>query len=198
MLRTPLGEPKVVTRYSLTSANQPEQTGKKRPDFERQTPKTWKLEGSNDGGKTWVVLDRRRDEPGWKAEGEKRNYTFENKAAYRLHRLVFEKTHNNTNLHLTEISFPELAVLQGAYEDYRRELNLEEATHRLTYRQNGTTYRREYFANHPDNVLVFRFTTDRRIAAYADDAADPDLEELTFQYARYLMIGSSREWWERD
>jgi len=36
-------------------------------------------------------------------------------------------------------------------------------------------------------------TTDRRLAAYADDFRDPDIEELAFQYARYLMVGSSRE-----
>jgi len=34
--------------------------------------------------------------------------------------------------------------------------------------------------------------TDKRLAAYKDGGADPDLEELVFQYARYLMIGSSR------
>ncbi|GAB6186808.1 glycoside hydrolase N-terminal domain-containing protein [Thermopirellula anaerolimosa] len=34
--------------------------------------------------------------------------------------------------------------------------------------------------------------TDQRLAAYRDGAADPDLEELLFQYARYLMISSSR------
>jgi alpha-L-fucosidase 2 len=34
--------------------------------------------------------------------------------------------------------------------------------------------------------------TDRRLAAYRDNPADPDLEELVFQYARYLMISSSR------
>jgi len=34
--------------------------------------------------------------------------------------------------------------------------------------------------------------TDQRLAAYRQGAADPDLEELLFQYARYLMISSSR------
>lgn len=34
--------------------------------------------------------------------------------------------------------------------------------------------------------------TDERLAAYRQGAKDPELEALLFQYARYLMIGSSR------
>ena len=34
--------------------------------------------------------------------------------------------------------------------------------------------------------------TDERLAAYKEGGQDPDLEELQFQYARYLMIASSR------
>jgi alpha-L-fucosidase 2 len=35
-------------------------------------------------------------------------------------------------------------------------------------------------------------TTDQRLDAYAGGGQDPDLEEMLFQYARYLMIGCSR------
>jgi len=35
--------------------------------------------------------------------------------------------------------------------------------------------------------------TDARVKAYQEGSADPDLEELLFQYARYLMISSSRK-----
>jgi len=37
-----------------------------------------------------------------------------------------------------------------------------------------------------------RLPTDRRLDAYRKKQPDPDLEELMFQYARYLMISSSR------
>lgn len=47
-------------------------------------------------------------------------------------------------------------------EGYRRELDLAEALHRVTYRQGGTTCQREAFASFPDEVMVFRFTADRR------------------------------------
>ena len=36
-------------------------------------------------------------------------------------------------------------------------------------------------------------STDARIKAYQEGTADPDLEELLFHYARYLMISSSRK-----
>ena len=45
--------------------------------------------------------------------------------------------------------------------DYRRELDLSDATHRVVYKANGVTYRREAFASYPDQVLVMRFTADR-------------------------------------
>jgi len=39
---------------------------------------------------------------------------------------------------------------------------------------------------------VRQMPTDKRLAAYKSGAKDPQLEELLFQYARYLMISSSR------
>ncbi len=45
---------------------------------------------------------------------------------------------------------------------YRRELDLASAVHGVTYVSGGAAYRREAFASHPANVLVFRFTADKR------------------------------------
>jgi len=45
---------------------------------------------------------------------------------------------------------------------YRRELDIEKALHTITYEVADVHYRREYFASHPANVLVFRFTADRK------------------------------------
>ena len=42
----------------------------------------------------------------------------------------------------------------------------------------------------PDAIR--KLPTDERLAKYKEEPADPDLEELLFQYARYLMISSSR------
>ncbi|MDQ5979518.1 MAG: hypothetical protein QG602_2492 [Verrucomicrobiota bacterium] len=45
--------------------------------------------------------------------------------------------------------------------DYRRDLDLDEAVARVTYRIGGTTYRREAFASYPDQVVVMRLSADQ-------------------------------------
>lgn len=49
----------------------------------------------------------------------------------------------------------------GAATDYRRELNLADAVHRVNYRTGDVTLQREAFSSHPDQVLVYRFTADK-------------------------------------
>lgn len=44
--------------------------------------------------------------------------------------------------------------------DYRRSLNLSDAIALVSYRVGETTFTREYFISHPDNVLVARFASD--------------------------------------
>ena len=48
-----------------------------------------------------------------------------------------------------------------AARDYRRELDLDEATARVTYRIGDATFTREAFASYPDQVVVVRLTCDR-------------------------------------
>ena len=50
-------------------------------------------------------------------------------------------------------------------EDYRRELDISEAIHRITYTSEGVRYRREYFASYPAGVMVFHFTASRSAAS---------------------------------
>ncbi|KRE64718.1 DUF4073 domain-containing protein [Paenibacillus sp. Soil750] len=45
--------------------------------------------------------------------------------------------------------------------DYRRELDLEDGIARVTYKQNGVTYTREYFMSYPDNVMAMRLTSSQ-------------------------------------
>jgi alpha-L-fucosidase 2 len=44
---------------------------------------------------------------------------------------------------------------------YRRDLDLDSAVASVTYRANGTTFRREAFASQPDRAIVLHFTADR-------------------------------------
>ena len=48
------------------------------------------------------------------------------------------------------------------YRNYDRELSLDSALVRVRYQQNGVTFSREYFASHPDKVIVLRLTADKR------------------------------------
>jgi alpha-L-fucosidase 2 len=45
---------------------------------------------------------------------------------------------------------------------YRRELDIDKATHSISYQSGGVNYQRDYFASQPADVLVFRFTADKK------------------------------------
>lgn len=47
------------------------------------------------------------------------------------------------------------------YSNYRRELNLEDATATVTYSQGGVNFKRQAFISFPDQVMVIRFTADK-------------------------------------
>jgi alpha-L-fucosidase 2 len=49
----------------------------------------------------------------------------------------------------------------GAVTRYRRELDLDNAIAKTTYRINGVTYTREYFSSHPAKALFVRLTADK-------------------------------------
>lgn len=47
------------------------------------------------------------------------------------------------------------------YSEYRRELNLDDATATVTYTQDGVNYKRQIFISYPDQVMVMRLTADK-------------------------------------
>ena len=50
----------------------------------------------------------------------------------------------------------------GEVSDYKRELDMSNSIHRITYTQNGTQYTREIFASHPDDVIVMRLSCNKK------------------------------------
>jgi alpha-L-fucosidase 2 len=50
----------------------------------------------------------------------------------------------------------------GAISEYRRELNLDEAIARVTYRAGDVTYQREYFSSPVDQGMIIRFTCSKK------------------------------------
>lgn len=66
-------------------------------------------------------------------------------------------------------NFGELFVALEGHADaapdkckYRRELDIENSIHTVSYELGGARYQREYFASHPANVMVYRFTADKK------------------------------------
>jgi len=57
----------------------------------------------------------------------------------------------------------DLFIEQPGHEGgrYRRELDISTADAKVTYQSKGISYTREYFASHPDGVLVVKLTADR-------------------------------------
>ena len=62
------------------------------------------------------------------------------------------------------LSFPD----QGEVTDYRRELNLDDATIKISYKKNGTGYTREVFSSAVDQAIVMRITVDKKGALNTD------------------------------
>ncbi|MEC3908476.1 glycoside hydrolase family 95 protein [Tamlana sp. 2201CG12-4] len=50
----------------------------------------------------------------------------------------------------------------GKISNYRRELDIDNAIASVAYTADEVSHKRTYFANHPDNVLVFKFENDAK------------------------------------
>jgi alpha-L-fucosidase 2 len=140
-----------VTSYTLTSAD----------DMPDRDPKAWRFLGSQNGV-NWTLLDERKNVPVWPGRHTSKTFSVENRFAYAHYRFEFLETHNTTHFQLAEIILePTAANGRGSVENYRRELNLNHAVHRVTYVKNGVRYTREAFASSPAKVVVMRFTANK-------------------------------------
>lgn len=78
-------------------------------------------------------------------------------------------------------AFGDLYLTFAGHEDatdYRRELNLETAMGRVSYKVNGTTFMREIFASAVDQAIVMRISSDSK-SALAFDAHFGTLHKLS-------------------
>ncbi|WP_278012019.1 glycoside hydrolase family 95 protein [Flavobacterium gyeonganense] len=111
----------------------------------------------------WTGSPNRNDNPNAKAAlNDIRNLIFqgEYQKAEKLinENIITKKSHGQMfqpvgNL---EISFSD----QEHYTDYYRELDIEKAVTKTTYKINGVTYTREAFTSFPDRVLVIKLSAD--------------------------------------
>lgn len=82
-----------------------------------------------------------------------------------------------------ERCFSQLAASEGLVYDELKRRHMED--HR-------SLFRRVNLELDAGGGMGERLPTDKRLKAYQDGAADPELEALLFQYGRYLLIASSR------
>ena len=84
-----------------------------------------------------------------------------------------------------------IEMAHSAPEKYRRELDIAQAIHRITYTSGGVRYKREYFASAPAGVMVFRFTADRK-GAYTCTISLSDMHKgkITAHGNRITSAGS--------
>ncbi len=94
---------KLIREYALVSAN----------DFPQRDPLDWRLLGSNDGGKTWVTLDARKNEF-FPERHQRRVFKIAGPAVYEIYRLQIDHVRDRrvaNSVQLAEI------VLMGNSED---------------------------------------------------------------------------------
>jgi alpha-L-fucosidase 2 len=139
-----------VTSYTLVSAN----------DQPERDPKDWDFSGSMDG-QAWTVLDAHRDETPFNNRKQAKSYTFSNSTAYPYYRFNFTANHGDPMFQLAEIALA--GTLPGTNApvigDYRRELDLSNATECTSFTRDGIPYTREVFASHPDQVVAVRWSS---------------------------------------
>lgn len=88
---------RIVRQYALTSAN----------DFQQRDPQNWRLLASNDGGKSWVVLDVRNDEY-FSERQQRRVFTLTNDTAYNMYRLEIDRVRDPSAADAVQLSEIEL------------------------------------------------------------------------------------------
>ncbi len=153
----------VVSSYAFTSAE----------DMPDRDPKTWFLEGSNDG-KTWTLLDKRANEKPFPHRHQRKEYTFANNKKFSYFRFTFSEHGSPTHFQIAEIELG--AQGRKAVTGYRRELDIRRAMHTVSYTSGGVTFRREYIASHPAGVLALRLTADKP-AAYTGSVMLTDMHK---------------------
>lgn len=134
-------------RYSFTSAD----------DMPARDPRTWILEGSQDGT-NWTTLDEHKDEPVFEKRHQTREYIITNQVPCRLFRLTFIPNPGVTHFQIAEISIDGVTRKSPAFSDYVRTLDLRTALATVSYKRDGKTFTREHFISAPDEVFVTRLT----------------------------------------
>lgn len=77
------------------------------------------------------------------------------------------------------------------YTDYRRELNLDDATARVFYKQGEVNFKREIFISYPDQAMIMRLSADkRRQLSFACRMNRPERYSTYTENGQLIMTGA--------
>lgn len=80
---------------------------------------------------------------------------------------------------------------QNSYEDYHRELNLDDAVVRVSYTQEGVHYKREIFVSEPDQLMVMKITADKPgMISFKSKLSRPEKFKTTSNENQLIMYGA--------
>jgi len=141
-----LPEPRSVTGYSLTSAD----------DVPERDPQSWTFEGSNDG-ETWTELDRHDSEAPFEERKQTKEYSVAKPGTFRFYRFQFAPV-----ISFFQVAEIKLAGLEAPVpQSYRRELDLMTGLATTSYKDGEVSISREMVASHPDEVIAIRIRADK-------------------------------------
>lgn len=79
---------------------------------------------------------------------------------------------------------------ESSYENYYRELDMEDAVVRVSYTQDGVQYKREIFVSHPDQLMVIKLTADKPGSiSFKSSMTRPEKFQTTAKENQLIMQG---------
>jgi alpha-L-fucosidase 2 len=80
---------------------------------------------------------------------------------------------------------------ESSYENYSRELDLEDAVVRVSFTQDGIQYKREIFVSEPDQLMVIQLTADKAGSiSFKSSMTRPERFKTTAKDNQLLMYGA--------
>lgn len=144
-----------IKSYSLTSGD----------DVPDRDPISWNFYGSNDG-KRYLLIDKQSN-ISFESRKKTLKFPLKREVSYKFFKLEITgvAAGNMTTppqLSDIELEYEQLDEPLEPYSDYVRMLDIDNAVHSVTYKENGTTFTRECFMSYPDNVMVMRLKADKK------------------------------------
>ena len=171
------GQAFAINSYALTSAN----------DAPDRDPKNWTLEGSNDDGTTWTLVDTQTD-VSWSGRFQKKTFNCTNTTAYAMYKFTVTANWGSGNLmQIAELEFIDNGISRTDYGDvtWSTQIGWNEGGLRAFDELIGTKWLTA--GGNPTGWLQYEFLGDGAYAingysiTSADDAPGRDPRDWTLQ-----------------